>query len=119
MQHLDLTVGIVPEGLVRDLDKMVGWEPADSPRGIAMKQAADVLRNLPTLQSDSKRLENHTLQAKSYRADTDGDNKEMRLVLFGDRGSKRVLGFMLLTTAETYEFAQYLLKQYDTMEGIK
>jgi hypothetical protein len=119
MQHLDLTTGVVPEGLVRDLDRMVTWEPADSPRAAAMKQAADVLRNLPTLQSDAKRLENQTLQAKSYRADIDEDNKEARLVFFGDHGSKRVLGFMLMTTAETYELAQYLLKQYDSMEGIK
>lgn len=116
---IELTTGIVPENLVRELDKMAGWEPADSPRAIAMKQAADVLRDLPTRQTDSQRLDNPLLQAKGYRADTDEENKEARLVFFGDRGQKRVIGYMLLTTPETYDFGTYLLKQYDKLEGIK
>lgn len=111
--------GVVPEGLVKRLDAMVGWEPADSPRAAAIKEAADVLRHLPTRQSDEKRLDDPLFLAKGYRIDTDDSAKQMRVVVFGEHGNKRVLSYSLLEANEAYEMASAILKNYDTLEGIK
>lgn len=108
----------VPPGLVALLDKMTTWEPSDSPRAAAIKQAADVLRKLPTRQTDADRLDSPAFQSKGYRIDTDVEAKNLRLVMFGASDNKQVLSYTLLDTPEVYEFASKLLKSYDELEGI-
>lgn len=111
--------GIVPEGLVADLDKFSTWEPADSPRAAAMKLAADTLRKLPTKQSDRARFDNQDFSVKGYRIDTNAEDREMRIGFFHAPGQTQLLGYMHLTSSEAYEFAHTVLKNYDTVEGIK
>lgn len=111
--------GIVPEGLVKRLDTMVTWEPADSPRAAALREAADVLRKLPTRFGDAARLEDGRFEAKGYRIDSDDDEKQLRLVFYSTAGQRDVLAYMLLDSAEAYEYATAILKNYDRMEGIK
>lgn len=115
----DTLGGIVPEGLVKRLDTMAGWEPADSPRAAAIREAADVLRTLPTRQSDGVRLHDPHFQSHSYRIDSNKEEGEMRLVIFRNSGQQQVLGYMVMTTPESYELAQVVLKNYDLLEGIK
>lgn len=115
----DTPGGIVPEGLVKRLDTMSGWEPPNSPRAEALKEAADVLRTLPTIQKDGERLHDPHFQSHSYRIDSNKEEGEMRLVIFRNSGQKQVLGYMVMTTAESYELAQVVLKNYDQLEGIK
>lgn len=110
--------GIVPEGLVKRLDSMVGWEPSDSPRAVALKEAADVLRNLPKKLSDERRLDDPAFQSRSYRIDTHQESSTMRIVYYGQSGQKEVLAFAVLSTPESYEMAQAILKNYDKLEGI-
>lgn len=110
--------GVVPEGLIKRLDSMVNWEPPDSPRAAAIREAADVLRNLPPKQSDAKRLDNLALAIKGYRIDTSEDPKEMRIVFFGLHGQKHVLGYLTFDSSEAYEFASGILRNYDELEGI-
>jgi hypothetical protein len=72
-----------------------------------------------TGQTDNDRLEDAAYLAKGYRVETDDESKDMRLVLFGERGLKHILGFMVMTAPESYELATCILKNYDRLEGIK
>ena len=110
---------IVPEGLVQRLDTMVGWEPPESPRAAALKEAADVLRKLPTRQTDSDRLKDPLFVVEGYRIDTNTEAKGMRIIFFGEPDDKKVLAVTTLRSSDAYEFAQDILKKYDILEGIK
>lgn len=111
--------GVVPEGLVKRLDTMATWEPDDSPRAAALREAADTLRAWPPKQSDGKRLENPAFEINGYRVDPAENIKQMRIVFYGEHGQKQVLGHLTLDTPEAYEFAALILKNYDALEGIK
>lgn len=111
--------GIVPENLCRDLEKFAAWEPADSPRAIAMREAADVLRKLPVRQRDADRIDNSAFAIQSYRIDTDEESKGLRIVFYNLAGQKSILGFMELRSPAAYDFATDVLKNYDQIEGIK
>lgn len=111
--------GIVPEGLVKRLDHIATWEPADSPRAIAIKEAADTLRNMPVRMRDSARIEDERFRVKSYRIDASVEGKELRIVLFADHNQKNVCGVLTFDSTEAYEYAQLILKNYDKIEGIK
>lgn len=113
--------GVTPENIVRDLEKFAAWEPADSPRAIAMREAAAVLRALPVKQSDAKRLDDDAFAIAGYRIDIDDESKEktMRIVFFGDKGNQRVLGYRILNTSDAYDFSTRIMSDYDKLEGIK
>lgn len=111
--------GIVPETLCRDLEKFAAWEPADSPRAVAMRDAAKVLATLPTRQRDKDRLDSDAFEIKGYRIDTSDESKAMRIVFFNLVGQKSVLGYLELSSDGAYNFATDVLKHYDQVEGIK
>lgn len=113
--------GIVPEGLVKRLDHILTWEPADSPRGLAIKEAADVLRHMPVKMRDAERMEDSRFAVKSYRVDTSlaEDAKEMRIVMYAEHAQKNVIAVLTFDSVEAYEYAQIVLKNYDKLEGIK
>lgn len=117
--HEISAAGIVPEGLVKRLDHIATWEPADSPRALAIKEAADVLRNMPVRLRDSARIEDPRFAIKSYRIDTSVEAKEMRIVLFAEHGQRNVIGVLTFDSPEAYEYATIVLKNYDKLEGIK
>lgn len=111
--------GIVPEGLVRDLEKYAEWEPKDSPRAIAMRLAADTLKSLPTRQRDHDRLDSKAFEIKGYRLDVAEESKALRIVFFNMIGQKNVLGYLELSAPGAYDFSADILKRYDQLEGIK
>lgn len=111
--------GIVPETLCRDLEKFAAWEPADSPRAVAMREAAKVLATLPTRQRDKDRLDNDAFEIKCYRIDVSAESKAMRVVFYNIEGQKSVLGYLELSSDGSYNFANDVLKHYDEIEGIK
>lgn len=111
--------GIVPETLVRDLEKFAAWEPADSPRATAMREAAEVLRKLPVRQRDTDRIDNKDFAIRAYRIDTAEEAKEMRIVFYNLAGQKSVLGYLELKAPAAYDFANDVLQHYDQLEGIK
>lgn len=111
--------GIVPENLCRDLEKFAAWEPADSPRAVAMRDAAKVLASLPTRQRDDDRLDSNAFEIKGYRIDTSDDPKAMRIVFYNLAGQKSVLGYLELSSDGAYNFSSDVLKHYDKLEGIK
>lgn len=111
--------GVVPENLVRDLEKYAAWEPADSPRAVAMRDAAKVLAALPTRQRDADRLDSDAFEVKGYRIDTSAESKDMRIVFFNKVGQKIVLAYLELSSSGAYDFATDVLKRYDVLEGIK
>jgi hypothetical protein len=63
-------------------------------------------------------LDNPDCMAHGYRADLDNKNKQARLVFYKTEDRKEILGFMLLESNELYEFAEYLLRNYDKLEGL-
>ena len=63
-------------------------------------------------------LENPDCMAHGYRADLNTKDKQARLVFYKTDDHKEVLGFMLLEVNELYEFADYLLRSYDKLEGL-
>lgn len=111
--------GTVPENLVRDLLKFAAWEPVESPRATAMREAAAVLAKLPTRQSDDSRLKDKVFAVSGFRIDTSNESKQMRIVFFHKPGNKQVLGYMELESPGAYDFATDVLKYYDQIEGIK
>lgn len=111
--------GVVPENLVRDLEKFAAWEPADSPRAVAMREAASVLAKLPVRQRDSDRIDSPAFKINSYRIDTDEESKAMRIVFFNLAGEKSTLGYLELSSDGAYTFSHKVLAKYDQLEGIK
>lgn len=53
-----------------------------------------------------------------YRADLDLDHKQMRIVFYKTEEKKDIAGFMLMEANEAYEFADYVLRSYDKLEGL-
>lgn len=111
--------GIVPEGLVKRLDTIATWEPADSPRAAAIKEAADVLRNMPIKLNDKKRLVSPAFQADGYRIETDVGRKEVRFICYENTDRTNLLAYLVFDSAEAYEFAGTILKAYDKVEDVK
>lgn len=109
----------IPKGLIRDLEKFAALAPSGAPQATAMRDAACLLKFIRTGQTDSKRLDDEQYELKGYRIDTDPKLKQMRIVFFGKPAQRDVRGYMELSTNEAYEFSGYLLKNYDTLEGIK
>ncbi len=111
--------GVVPENLCRDLEKFAAWEPADSPRAVAMREAAATLRKMPVVMSDHKRIDDAAFAIQSYRIDTSVESKDMRIVFFNLAGQKTLLGYLEMKAPASYDFATDVLKHYDELEGIK
>jgi hypothetical protein len=105
--------------VIADLTKFADWEPADSPRAAAMREAADVLRQLAPRQSDSDQLEDTALQAVGFRLDVEHESKQLRIAFFKDRGQKGLLGYMVLECPEIYDLGTDLIRRYDQLEGIE
>lgn len=130
---------------VAELEKFAGWEPPESPRAAAMLEAAAVLRSADAmvdsaneacevatklLEKQTALLERHTAQLEKHNNDPNleayafdtslnGDEKKMRLSIYRESNKTGLLGYMIFTAPEVYDFAQEFLGEYDQLEGIK
>lgn len=104
-----------PAQVIAALTKFADWEPLDSPRAKAMRDAALTLRQLAPQSGD----EDAELQAKGYSVETHKPTKELRLAIFKDRDQKALLGYLILESPEIYDLGTELIKHYDKLEGIE
>ena len=83
----------------------------------AFTSAADAIRIL-SKQKGLTPTENEAYQATGYAISLNEESHEMRFSLYqGD--PKNARSFVILESPEAYEMAQVILKNYDTLEGIK
>jgi hypothetical protein len=104
-----------PAQVIAALTKFADWEPPDSPRAKAMRDAALTLRQLAPQAGD----EDSELHATSYAIETHKPTKELRLSFFKDLDQKGLLGYLVLESPEVYDLGMYLIKNYDKLEGIE
>jgi|ERR1700726_2496128 len=105
-----------PAKVIADLTKFADWEPADSPRAIAMRNAVLTLSQLAPRQAGQDPLIDPTLHAKNYSVEAHPATKEVRLAIFREG---RVLGYLVLASPEIYDLGTELIKNYDKLEGIE
>lgn len=105
--------------LIGELKKYADWEPPDSPRSKAMREAAEALTVAKKIIADSTPTDDDKLMAKSYRIETSEEYSQLRIYLFNDRAQRNTLGYLQCESAEVYDLGTSLLKHYDKLEGIK
>ncbi len=109
-----------PAKVIADLDKFAQWEPPESPRAVAMREAAAALRALAPRQPIKNPLDDPEFQACGYKTElSKDDDKLLRLTFYGATGNRRPLGFMILRSPEVYDMSTHLLRKYDELEGIE
>jgi hypothetical protein len=104
--------------VIADLTKFADWEPADSPRAIAMRDAAEWMRQFAPRHGADDPLDDPALQARSYAIETHAPTKTMRFSIYRENGQKGLLGYTILESPEIYELGTDLIKRYDKLEGI-
>lgn len=104
---------VTPEGLRARATIM--REVGDESCARHLELAADEITKL----RKPKKLDDDSVCAHSYATALNTDGKELRLAFYANAKQKDLLGYMLFEAPEVYEFATHILKQYDTLEGIK
>jgi hypothetical protein len=111
--QMTVVESVTPEGLRARATLM--RESGDESCARHLELAADEIATL----SKPKKVDDESACARSYSTALDMDAKMMRVAFYAKAAQKDLLGFMLFDSSDGYEFAAHVLKNYDTLEGIK